>query len=74
MESRKVHWDYEVELPTGMWHIGQRNMKMRTTAMVHGVEGDRGFIVRRVVKVLGHEVEPKDWTRGEEKVDGVQKA
>jgi hypothetical protein len=64
MESREAFWDYEVELPSKMWQIGSRTLKMRTRAEVRGSEGDRGFIVRNVVKVLGHEVEPDGWEGG----------
>lgn len=60
MERRTIHYDYEVELPSTLWAIGLRTLKLRTHVEVRGVEGDRGFIVQTVERVVSHEVEPED--------------
>lgn len=62
METRERTFDYEVELPTGLWQIGQRKLKLRTTVLAQGhVNDEDTFIVHRVLRVVGHEVEPEDW-------------
>ena len=62
MEQRERTFDYEVELPTGMWHIGKRKLKLRTVVLAQGHTNDEDtFIVHRVVKIISHEVEPEDW-------------
>lgn len=62
VESRETFYDYEVELPTGLWHIGQRKLKLRTGVLAQGHTNEDGtFVVRRVVRVLYHEVNPPGW-------------
>lgn len=66
METREVTYDYEVELPSGLWNTGIRLLKMRMRCLATGTIDERNddrFIVRRIDKVLGHEVEPADWER-----------
>jgi hypothetical protein len=63
IESREVHFDYLVELPTGLWQIGQQKLKLRTMALAQGhVTAGGNFVVHRVLKVVGHEVDPSDWS------------
>jgi hypothetical protein len=62
MESREVFYDWEAELPSGLWQIGTRTLKVRTWVVVRGQENDEGsFVVRHIVSVKRHEVEPADW-------------
>ena len=62
-ETREVFYDWEAELPSGLWSTGVRKLKMRTTALVHGHVNDQSrFISHRVVRVVGHEVDPPGWT------------
>ena len=58
MEVRDVHYDYEVELPTGLWHLGYRTLKVRTRARARGYENERGrFVVTAIMSTISHEVE-----------------
>jgi hypothetical protein len=62
LETRSVHYDYEVELPSGLWHVGKRKLQMRMHLLARGYEDEAGkFIVRNVVKIEEHIVEPEDW-------------
>jgi hypothetical protein len=75
VEVRRTFYDYEVELPTGLWQIGKRSLKMRTVVDARGHEdGDGKFVVHQVVRVVGHHVEPSDWTPPPEKDDGRRKS
>lgn len=62
MEQRSLTYDYEVELPTGLWQIGMRKLKLRTIVLAQGHTNDEDtFIVHRVLRVVRHEVEPENW-------------
>lgn len=66
LEEREVFYDWEAELPSGMWHVGYRTLKMRTVVLGRGLENQKGdFVVRTVLKTIRHEVEPEGWSKPE---------
>lgn len=75
MEQRRTYYDYEVELPTGLWHIGQRTIKMRTVVDARGHEDrDGNFVVHQIVRVVAHHPEPEDWEAPREHDDGRRRS
>jgi hypothetical protein len=75
LEIRDTFYDYEVELPSGLWHLGYRTLKMRTSIVARGFEDEEGkFIVRQVVRTIGHEVNPEGWTEPPKHDDGRRRS
>ena len=75
LEVREVSYDYEVELPTGLWYLGYRTLQLRTTVRARGFVDERDrFLVRTVLATLSHEVSPEDWKKPETPASGVQRA
>ena len=63
-EVRVVYYDWQAELPTGLWAIGIRNVRMRTHVKVRGFDrGDAPFLVQRHLGIERHEVNPEDWVK-----------
>lgn len=77
METREVFYDVEAELPSGLWQLGQRTVKLRAHCRVTGTVDERHperFIVARIEKLLRWEVEPEGWTPPPTPRDGILRA